>query len=95
MNVTLNIGGERFVTTMDTIHRLPDTFWSVYFGGNFAQHILADGSYFIDRNAEHFQHILTFMQDDILTVDEFASTMLLRAVKREFEFYGIEVIVML
>jgi hypothetical protein len=35
------------------------------------------------------------MQDDILTVDEFASTMLLRAVKREFEFYGIEVIVML
>jgi hypothetical protein len=93
MTVTLNIGGEHFVTTMDTIRRVPDTFWSVYFGGNFAQHILADGSHFIDRNAEHFHHVLTFMRDGILTVCEIASTVLLRAVKREFEFYGIDVIV--
>jgi hypothetical protein len=94
--VTLNVGGEYFATTMKTIRRVPGTFWSVYFGGNFAQHILADGSHFIDRNAEHFQHVLTFMQDGTLTVDEIGarpSTMLLRAVKREFEFYGIEVIV--
>jgi hypothetical protein len=94
--VTLNVGGGYFETTMKTIRRVPDTFWSVYFGGNFAQHILADGSHFIDRNAEHFPHVLTFMRNSVLTVGQIGarpSTMLLRAVKREFEFYGIEVLV--
>jgi hypothetical protein len=94
--VTLNIGGEHFVTTMKTIRRVPHTFWSAYFSGNFAQRTLADGSHFIDRNAEHFPHVLTFMRDGILTVNEIGArptTMLLRAVKREFEFYGIEVVV--
>jgi hypothetical protein len=52
-----------------------------------------DGSIFVDRDGEHFGHILEYMRDGVVSVaeaDVYPSVSLLRALKREFGFYCIE-----
>jgi hypothetical protein len=54
-----------------------------------------DGSIFVDRDGEHFGHILEYMRDDVVSVADPAvrpSASLLRALKREFGFYCIELV---
>jgi hypothetical protein len=55
--------------------------------------VSADGSIFVDRGGEHFGHILEYMRDGVVAVVEPGaqpSVSLLRALKREFGFYCIE-----
>jgi hypothetical protein len=52
-----------------------------------------DGSIFVDRDGEHFGHVLEYMRDGVLSVTDVGarpSVSLLRALKREFGFYCIE-----
>jgi hypothetical protein len=58
--------------------------------------VCADGSTFVDRDGEHFGHVLEFMRDGVVSVAEPGarpSIRLLRALKREFGFYCIELCV--
>jgi N-acetylneuraminic acid mutarotase len=96
--VELNIGGYRFETSVQTLRRVPHTFFDVYFSGRYAQDVCADGSIFVDRDGEHFGHVLEYMRDGHLSVAEAGacpSVSLLRALKREFGFYCIELSSML
>jgi N-acetylneuraminic acid mutarotase len=91
--VELNIGGFRFETSVQTLRRVPHTFFDAYFSGRYAQDVCADGSIFVDRDGEHFGHILEYMRDGVISVAEPGarpSVSLLRALKREFGFYCIE-----
>jgi hypothetical protein len=91
--VELNIGGFRFETSVQTLRRVPHTFFDAYFSGRYAQDVCADGSVFVDRDGEHFGHILEYMRDGVISVAEPGarpSVSLLRALKREFGFYCIE-----
>jgi hypothetical protein len=91
--VELNIGGHRFETSVQTLRRVPHTFFDAYFSGRYAQDVFADGSIFVDRDGAHFGHILEYMRDGIVSVAELdvrPSVTLLRALKREFGFYCIE-----
>jgi hypothetical protein len=91
--VELNIGGCRFETSVQTLRRVPHIFFDAYFSGRYAQDVCHDGSIFVDRGGEHFGHILEFMRDGVVSVAEACahpSVSLLRAVKREFGFYCIE-----
>jgi hypothetical protein len=91
--VELNIGGFRFETSVQTLRRLPHTFFDAYFSGRYAQDVCTDGSIFVDRDGEHFGHILEYMRDGVIWVAEpgaHPSITLLRALKREFGFYCIE-----
>jgi N-acetylneuraminic acid mutarotase len=91
--VELNIGGFRFETSVQTLRRVPHTFFDAYFSGRYAQDVCADGSIFVDRDGEHFGHILEYMRDGMISVAEpgaHPSVSLLRALKREFGFYCIE-----
>jgi hypothetical protein len=91
--VELNIGGYRFETSVQTLRRVPHTFFDAYFSGRYAQDVCADGSIFVDRDGAHFGHILEYMRDGIVSVVKpgaCPSVALLRALKREFEFYCIE-----
>jgi hypothetical protein len=91
--VELNIGGFRFETSVQTLRRIPHTFFDAYFSGRYAQDVCADGSIFVDWDGEHFRHILEYMRDGVVSVAEPGarpSTSLLRALKREFNFYCIE-----
>jgi hypothetical protein len=91
--VLLNIGGYRFETSVQTLRRVPHTFFDAYFSGRYAQDVCNDGSIFVDRDGEHFGHILEYMRDGMVAVAEAGarpSVSLLRALKREFGFYCIE-----
>jgi hypothetical protein len=91
--VELNIGGFRFETSVQTLRRVPHTFFDAYFSGRYAQDVCADGSIFVDRDGEHFGYVLEYMRDGVVSVAEpktRPSITLLRALKREFGFYCIE-----
>jgi hypothetical protein len=92
--VERNIGGFRFETSVQTLRRVPHTFFDAYFSGRYAQDVCADGSIFVDRDGEHFGHVLEYMRDGVVSVAaQDASELdvtLLRALKREFGFYCIE-----
>jgi hypothetical protein len=54
-----------------------------------------DDSIFVDRDGEHFGHVLEYMRDGYVSVAEEGarpSLSLLRALKREFGFYCIELV---
>jgi hypothetical protein len=93
--VELNIGGHRFQTSVQTLRRLPHTFFDAYFSGRYAQDVCVDGSIFVDRDGEHFGHVLEYMRDGVVSVAEAGacpSVSLLRALKREFGYYCIELV---
>jgi hypothetical protein len=89
--VELNIGGYRFKTSVQTLRRLPHTFFDAYFSGRYAQDVCHDGSIFVDRDGEHFRHVLEYVRDGVVADSGAeASVSLLRVLKREFGFYCIE-----
>jgi hypothetical protein len=93
--VELNIGGYRFETSVQTLRRVPHTFFDAYFSGRYAQDVCNDGSIFVDRDGEHFGHVLEYMRDGVVSVAELGarpSVSLLRTLKREFGFYCIELV---
>jgi hypothetical protein len=52
-----------------------------------------DGSIFVDRDGEHFGHVIEYMRDGVVSVADLGarpSVSLLRLLKREFRFYCIE-----
>jgi N-acetylneuraminic acid mutarotase len=91
--VDLNIGGYRFQTSMQTLRRLSHSFFDAYFSGRYVKDVCDDGSIFIDRDGEHFGHVLEYMRGGVVSVAEPGaqpSMSLLRALKRDFDFYCIE-----
>jgi hypothetical protein len=91
--IELNIGGFHFQTSVQTLRRVPHTFFDAYFSGRYAQDVCSDGSIFVDRDGTHFGHVLEYMRDGHVSVAEAGaqpSVSLLRALKREFGFYCIE-----
>jgi hypothetical protein len=77
------------------LRRIPHTFFDAYFSGRYAQDVCDDGSIFVDRDGEHFGHVLQYMRDGVVSVADpgaCPSVSLLRALKREFGFYCIEVV---
>jgi len=57
------VGGHKFTTSLPTLTSVPDTFLQSMFSG---RHPLArdgDGVFFIDRNGDHFRHILSYLRD--------------------------------
>jgi hypothetical protein len=78
---------------VQTLRRLPHTFFDAYFSGRYSRDVCKDGSIFVDRDGENFGHILEYMRDGVVSVAEPGarpSVSLLRVLKREFGFYCIE-----
>jgi hypothetical protein len=93
--VELNIGGYRFETSVQSLRRIKHTFFDAYFSGRYAQDVCDDGSIFVDRDGEHFGHVLEYMRDGCVSVAATGvcpGVSLLRALKREFGFYCIELV---
>jgi hypothetical protein len=91
--VELNISGHRFETSVQALRRVPHTSFDAYFSGRYAQDVCNDGSIFVDRDGEHFGHVLEYMRDGHVSVAVAGarpSVSLLRALKRESGFYCIE-----
>ena len=96
--ILLNIGGDRFETSRDTLTRVPGTLFYWYCTGRLEMEPGDDGSIFFDRDPSHFEHILAFLEDGTLAVagpTERPSVGLLLYLRREFSYYGIRVAVSL
>jgi hypothetical protein len=92
--IVLDIGGYRYTTSVQTLRRLPGTFFDAYFSGRYTMDRSEDGSIFIDRDGKHFGQVLEYLRDGVVSVAERDASKLdvgeLRWLKREFGFYCIE-----
>jgi N-acetylneuraminic acid mutarotase len=92
--VVLDIGGYRYTTSVQTLRRLPGTFFGAYFSGRYTMDRSEDGSIFIDRDGKHFGQVLEYLRDGVVSVAERDASELdvgeLRWLKREFGFYCIK-----
>jgi hypothetical protein len=88
--VVLDIGGYRYTTSVQTLRRIPHTFFDAYFSGRYAMDRCEDGSIFIDRDGEHFGQVLEYLRDGVLSVADL-DVSVLRWLKCEMCFYCIEV----
>jgi hypothetical protein len=53
---------------VQTLRRVPHTFFDAYFSGRYAQDVCDDGSIFVDRDGEYFGHVLEYMRDGVVSV---------------------------
>ena len=60
--VKLNVGGVKFETTVSTLTKHSDSFFSAAFSGIHEVRLDAEGYYFIDRDGAHFNSILNFLR---------------------------------
>ena len=94
--VELDVGGVRYVTSVETLRRVPHTFFDAYFSGRYAVDETEDGAVFIDRDGRLFEHVLEYLRDGEITVTQedarIVDVGLLRRLKREFGFYSLEVV---
>jgi hypothetical protein len=92
--VVLDIGGYRYTTSVQTLRRLPGTFFDAYFSGRYTMDRSEDGSIFIDRDGKHFGQVLEYLRDGVVSAAEKDASELdigvLRWLKREIGFYCIE-----
>lgn len=61
--VTLNVGGQLFTTSLQTLTSNPNSYFARRTAGDFPAHIMPDGSHFIDRSPQHFQKVLDFLRN--------------------------------
>ena len=54
--VKLNVGGERFETSLDTLTKFPNSLFAMMFSGSVATKQGKDDTYFIDRDGSHFRY---------------------------------------
>jgi hypothetical protein len=94
--VLLNVGGYQYETSVQTLRRIPYTFFDAYFSGRYAQDVCADGSIFIDRDGKHFGQVLQYLRDGMVGAADLEASELdvgvFRSLKREFGFYCIELV---
>jgi len=60
--VRLNVGGAKFETTVGTLTKIPDSYFSAAFSGRHEVPLDSEGCYFIDRDGTHFRPILNWMR---------------------------------
>ena len=95
--VELDVGGRRFSTSVATLRSKENTMLDAMFSGRHELSTAVDGSFFLDRDGELFEHVLQYLRDGVLGVVEQPhgsreDRQLLRRLKREFDFFAIELV---
>lgn len=85
--VSINVGGEVYTTTLDTLTRCRDSMLGAMFTGQIP--LLRDrrGNYFIDRDGKVFRYILNYLRSNTLDLPEGFKELAL--LKREADFFQI------
>ena len=87
----LNIGGQLFTTSLETIKKDPGSMFHAMFSGRFDAKPAEDGSYFIDRDGTHFRYILNYLRTAQLVVPE--DKIVRKELLNEAEFYQVKGII--
>lgn len=64
--VRLDVGGSIYTTSTQTLRRHPNSLLALMFSGRRELQREPDGSYFIDRDGDHFRFVLSFLRDGSL-----------------------------
>lgn len=89
--VKLNVGGQYFTTSLQTLNKDPNSMLAAMFSGKFDTKPSEDGSFFIDRDGTHFRFILNYLRDGELILPEGATFH--KQLEKEAEFYQIQGII--
>ena len=85
--IKLNVGGQYFTTSLETLKKDPESVLHAMFSTRFDTKATKDGSYFIDRDGTHFRYILNYLRTGHLLLPEDKSV--LKELLEEAEFYQI------
>ena len=91
--ILLDIGGEKFATTIETLTREKDSFFTKLFSKEYEEEIERDpndNSIFIDRDGKLFYHILTYLRTDKLPNDIMTNELLRQLLITEGEYYCLQ-----
>ncbi|XP_014091647.2 SH3KBP1-binding protein 1 [Bactrocera oleae] len=83
--INLNVGGQRFSTSRQTLTWIPDTFFTALLSGRISSLRDETGAIFIDRDPSLFSIILNYLR----TKDIDIKNCEIRALRHESEYYGI------
>ena len=91
----LDVGGVRYATSVETLWRVPHTFFDAYFSGRYAVDETDARAVFTDRDGRVFEHVLEYLRDGVVSVAQddtrTVDVELLRRLNLEFGFYSVEV----
>ncbi|KAM7434591.1 hypothetical protein ABFA07_015380 [Porites harrisoni] len=87
----LNIGGQLFTTSLETMKKDTGSMLHAMFSGRFDSKPAEDGSYFIDRDGTHFRYILNYLRTGQLVVPE--DKIVRKELLTEAEFYQVQGII--
>jgi len=86
--VHLNVGGLRFMTTLDTLRRDQNSMLGRMFSGEHPVLRDEDGSFVIDRDGRHFHHVLNYLRDGSVPIG--LSRVDRLELLREVDFYALK-----
>ena len=86
--VKLNVGGQHFTTSMQTLKKDPNSMLAAMFSGKFEMKPCEDGSFFIDRDGTYFRFILNYLRSGELILPEGAT--FLKELEAEAKFYQLQ-----
>jgi hypothetical protein len=84
--IKLDVGGEIFVTSHSTLTACPTSMLAAMFSGRHTLIPSEDGSHFIDRDPQHFRHILNYLRNGTIHVE--LDTAMTAELAVEAEYYG-------
>ena len=86
--VNLNVGGQHFTTSPQTLKSDPKSMLAAMFSGRHELQTTEDGSFFIDRDGTHFRFILNYLRNGELILPEGAT--FLKELEAEAKFYQVQ-----
>ena len=87
-SVRLNVGGQHFTTSLETLTKDPNSMLAAMFSGKFDMKPAEDGAFFIDRDGTHFRFILNYLRRGKLILP--ANAACLAELEAEANFYQIQ-----
>ena len=89
--IELNVGGQHFTTSLETLRKDAASMLNAMFSGRFDVKPDKSGAYFIDRDGTHFRYILNYLRTGKLIVPE--DITIRSELLAEAEFYQIQGII--
>ena len=86
--VKLNVGGQHFTTSLQTLTRDPNSMLAAMFSGRHELGTTEDGSFFIDRDGTYFRFILNYLRNGELILPDGAT--FLKELEAEAKFYQLQ-----
>jgi hypothetical protein len=92
--VILNVGGEKYVTSVDTLTREKDTFFTALFQKQWElERDPHDKSIFIDRNGKIFTYILEYLRTNVVPSNVMKDETLLHSLIIEAEYFHLHTLI--